>query len=189
MIQATVLWRRLDLPGHEVARLRSQDPGWRLAGSAVFGHDNQPCDLAYEVACDPEWRTVAATVSGWIGNKPVHLDIGVDAERRWRLNGAECPEVAGCLDIDLAFSPSTNLLPIRRLDLAIGQAAQVQAAWLQFPGYSLESLDQVYRRVDQETYRYESAGGTFTALLRTNAAGFVISYPKLWEALHAEPAA
>jgi hypothetical protein len=98
----------------------------------------------------------------------------------WFLNRIECPEVAGCIHQDLNFSPSTNLLPIRRLDLAMGQAASVNAAWLRFPSFSLEPLEQVYRRLDATSYRYESAGGRFVTELQVNADGFVIEYPHLW---------
>jgi hypothetical protein len=94
----------------------------------------------------------------------------------------ERPEVAGSIDLDLNFSPSTNLLPIRRLHLSIGEQAQVQAAWLRFPGFTLEPLEQLYRRVDDVTYRYESAGGKFVADLKVNAVGFVTLYPKVWAA-------
>ncbi len=40
--------------------------------------------------------------------------------------GTERPEVG--LDVDINFSPSTNLPPIRRLNLGIGQEAKVRAA-------------------------------------------------------------
>jgi hypothetical protein len=40
-------------------------------------------------------------------------------------NGAAVSAVEGCIDIDLKYSPSTNLLPIRRLNLAIGESAEV----------------------------------------------------------------
>jgi hypothetical protein len=86
----------------------------------------------------------------------------------------------GCTDADLNFSPSTNLLPIRRLDLAVGQAAEVRAAWLRFPGFELEPLSQLYRRLDKTTYHYESAGGQFMAELKVNRAGFVVDYGGLW---------
>ena len=105
-----------------------------------------------------------------------------DAERRWRLDGAERPEVEGCLDIDLNFSPSTNLLPIRRLDLAVGEQASVRAAWLRFPSFSLEPLQQRYHRLDGGLYRYESGGGRFTADLLVDESGFVTRYPGVWEA-------
>ena len=34
----------------------------------------------------------------------------------------------------------------------------MKAAWLRFPGFTLEPLEQLYRRVDDVIYRYESAG-------------------------------
>jgi hypothetical protein len=90
--------------------------------------------------------------------------------------------VAGCIDIDLGFSPSTNLLPIRQLSLAVGEEAEVRAAWLPFPSLMFELFSQVYRREGARTYRYESGGGTFVRMLEVNAAGFVTSYPGLWQA-------
>lgn len=128
-------------------------------------------------------------MSGWIGSRTVDLNVEVDAARHWRLNGSECPSVAGCLDIDLAFSPSTNLLPIRRLNLKPGGAQPVRAAWLTFPDLTLQPLEQAYRRLDATSYQYESGGGAFAAVLSTNAAGFVTHYSGLWEVEQPRPAA
>ena len=181
MSSHAILWRRLDLPGHEAARLDRSAAGWTLAGAAVFAHEGRPCRLDYLIQCDAEWRTRSAAVRGWVGDEPVEIAIEVDAGR-WRLNGAECPQVEGCIDVDLNFSPSTNLLPIRRLGLAVGEEAEVRAAWLRFPGFTLEPLPQVYRRLSRDTYRYESAGGTFFRELEVDDAGFVTKYPGFFEA-------
>lgn len=176
----SVLWRRLDQPGHESARLLFDGSSWRLAGTAVFADKQQPCRLEYLVVCDSKWQTLSGRVAGWVGEQTVEIGLSVDAARRWWVNGAECPAVAGCVDLDLNFSPSTNLLPIRRLDLAIGQGAGVRAAWLRFPGFTLEPLDQLYRRIAPATYRYESAGGKFVTELQVTAVGFVTAYPGFW---------
>jgi hypothetical protein len=109
------------------------------------------------------------------------VEIAVDAQQRWSLNGIDCPRVAGCHDIDLSFSPATNLLPIRRLALRVGERANVRAAWLRFPAFSLEPLDQVYEHIGDASYRYESAGGAFVAQLQVNSLGFVTNYPNLWQ--------
>ncbi len=177
-----ILWRRLDQPGHESARLSRRPDGWHLSGTAVFAHEARPCRLEYRVVGDSGWRTVSGRVTGWIGSQTVEIALSVDAGRRWRLDGTESPGVVGCVDLDLGFSPSTNLLAIRRLGLAVGQEAEVRAAWLGFPGLTLEPLDQRYRRLDVTTYRYESDGGRFVADLQVNAAGFVVRYPGLWDA-------
>jgi uncharacterized protein len=181
MAELSILWRRLDQPGHESARLFFQHSYWHLTGTAVFAYNQQPCRLDYQVVCNLGWQTMSGKVTGWVGDEAIQLELSVDAAHRWRLNGTALPAVAGCIDLDLNFSPSTNLLPIRRLDLAIGQEAAVQAAWLRFPNFTLESLDQRYRRTDVSIYRYESAGGSFVTELQVNAAGFVTRYPNVWQ--------
>jgi hypothetical protein len=177
-----ILWRRVDMPGHEIARLDAFDAGWKLSGSAIFLPAQRASKLEYSILCDSAWRTNSARISGTIGDREVNLSVVADAERRWRLNDVECRAVEGCIDIDLGFSPSTNLLPIRRLALAVGQQAEVLAAWLPFPSLRFELLPQVYHRESESRYRYQSAGGAFVRMLDVNAAGFVTSYPGLWEA-------
>ena len=179
--EQSILWRRLDRPGHEFARIYSQDSSWVLAGTAAFAHEEQACRLDYLIRCDGEWRTVACRVTGWLGNQSIEIDISVDANQQWQLNGGACDVVSGSVDVDLNFSPSTNLLPIRRIGLSIGEQAEVRAAWLRFPSFRLESLDQRYHRLTAETYRYASAGGSFVTDLEVNSAGFVTRYPNFCE--------
>lgn len=144
----TIIWRQLDKPGHESARLFLTDSRWHLEGTAVFVNDRLPCRLDYLVECDSQWQTLSGKVSGWVGDEVISVGISVDPARRWSLNGKECVEVAGCMDVDLNFSPSTNLLPIRRLNLAVGQVSSVRAAWLRFPSFTFEPLEQTYRRIE-----------------------------------------
>ena len=178
----TILWRRIDLPGHEVCTVGPYEDRWRLAGTAVIAYDGMPCELGYQVLCDPDWRTTSARVVGRIGSREVRLELLADGAERWQFNGAACPVVDGCIDLDFGFSPATNLLPIRRLSLGSGESAEVVAAWLPFPSLSLEPLPQVYRRENEHTYRYESGDGTFVRTLEVDAFGFVTHYPGLWQA-------
>lgn len=178
---ASILWRRLDRPGVESARLERTEGGWTLAGAAVFTHEDRLCRLYYEVRCDGAWHTTAARVAGFVGGDAVEVAIEADGTGGWRMNGEACPQVEGCIDVDLNFSPSTNLLPIRRLRLGVGEEAEVRAAWLRFPGFALEPLEQRYRRTAEDGYRYESAGGAFVRDLAVNADGFVTRYPGFFE--------
>ena len=178
----SILWQGFVLPGHEACRLYSQESRWYLEGTAVFSHEKQPCRLNYQIICDETWQTLAAQVEGWLGKTIVDLQIKTDPSGHWWLNGVAQPEITGCIDLDLNFSPSTNLLPIRRLHLAIGESADVKAAWLRFPSFKLELLPQQYRRLDETTYRYASAGGQFVADLKVNRSGFVLEYPGIWQA-------
>lgn len=182
MEAASILWRSLFFEGHESCQLLSSGSGWHLEGTAVFSHEQQPCRLDYQIICDEAWHTLAASIQGWVGHTSIDLKVRTDSNKDWRLNDVEQPEVAGCIDIDLNFSPSTNLLPIRRLGLAVGESGEVNAAWLRFPSFKLERLSQQYRRLGEDAYRYESAGGQFVAELKVNPSGFVIEYPNLWRA-------
>jgi hypothetical protein len=176
-----ILWRRLDHPGHESALLFFQTHSWHLQGTALFSHSQLPCRLDYHIVCDSHWRTRSAKVAGWVGHRLIEIELAVSPDQHWLLNEKDSPEVAGCVDLDLNFSPSTNLLPIRRLGLAVGQEMEVRAAWLRFPSFRLEPLVQLYRRTDETSYRYESAGGSFVTELCVNAEGFVTKYPNIWE--------
>jgi hypothetical protein len=179
----SILWRGLVLPGHEACRLFAKASRWHMEGTAVFSQEQQPCRLYYRVVCDGVWRTLSAKVEGWLGTTVIGIRIVTDPTHHWWLNGIEQPAVMGCIDIDLNFSPSTNLLPIRRLNLAVGETAEVKAAWLRFPSFKLEPLLQQYRRIGEAAYRYKSAGGQFVTDLKINRSGFVLDYPGIWQSV------
>lgn len=154
-----MMWRGLYFDGHEHACLTKQGEYWQLEGVAVFSHADRRCRLDYRILCTGDWATSFARIWGWVGNDLVALEILVDELRHWHVNGVAQEQVEGCTDIDLNFSPSTNLLPIRRLTLDVGQGQAVRAAWLRFPELNLEPLEQRYDRLAPDRYRYSSGGG------------------------------
>lgn len=174
-----MMWRRLDNPGHEWARVSGSGATRVLRGTAVFREDGVPGRLDYRIVCSPRWETVSAVILGWAGQAKVDLRIARTETREWSLDGAPVPGVKGCQDIDLAFSPSTNLLPLRRLGLQVGQEAEVRAAWLTFPDLGLHPLVQWFRREAPDRYAYRSDNG-FSTMLKVDASGFVVDYPPLW---------
>lgn len=179
----SILWRRLDLPGHDAARIVRRTGGWELGGCALFVHGGKPCRLDYRIECDDGWRTRAARVAGWAGDAEVAVELTCD-ERGWTRDGQACPGLDGCVDVDLQLTPATNTLPIRRLALSVGQAADVRAAWLRFPELVVEPLEQRYERLAEGRYRYSSAGGRFVRELDVDADGFVTLYPDFWRVEH-----
>ncbi|HET8580746.1 MAG TPA: putative glycolipid-binding domain-containing protein [Nitrospiraceae bacterium] len=149
--------------------------------------------LSYEVACDESWHARSATVIGWIGRDPVKLAIAAVPGGRWSVNGAEQTRVAGCIDMDLGFTPATNLIQLRRLALGIGDKADAPAAylrldkadapavWRRSPDFALERLEQQYHRVEPNRYEYQSPSVGYAAPLDVTDIGFVTLYPGLWE--------
>jgi len=180
-MKTAILWHRLDILGCESALLEKITSGWRLSGTAVFQDEHQSCGLGYTIYCDEYWLTQSVKVFGHIGIRQCNYEIEV-TEGTWCMNGTEHPQTEGCIDIDMGFSPSTNLLPIRRLSLDEGESAKIKVAWLQFPSMSLVPSEQIYTRMTGTRYRYESPGSKFTSILEINSDGFVTFYPGYWNA-------
>ena len=125
------LWRRLDTPGHDACRLEPADGGWRLDGTAVFLHEGGPARLDYHVTCDRGWRTERGHIQGFIGARAFDWRIVREPGGTWSVNGAAVPGLETCVDLDVGFTPATNLTLMRRVALAPGQAAEVELP--QFP--------------------------------------------------------
>jgi hypothetical protein len=128
------------------------------------------------------WRTRSGSVQGWVGTREVDVRVARAPDGRWTLNEEAVSGVDGCVDLDLGFTPATNLFQIRRVALTVGQAADVPVAWLDVPARTLETLKQRYERRAAGSYWYESPRFDYFALLEVNAEGFVEKYPSLWEA-------
>jgi hypothetical protein len=178
----SILWRRLDAPGHDACRLIQLAGGWSLDGAAVFRQDADVARLAYHVTCDREWRSRRGTITGWIGAEAIDIVVERGANGEWAVNGAAVPDVRDCLDLDFGFTPATNLFQIRRSALRIGESADVPVAWMDIPGGILSRLEQRYERRSESSYWYESPSFHYSATLEISAACFARRYPDLWEA-------
>jgi hypothetical protein len=182
MSTASVLWRRLDTPGHDACRLERTGTGWQLAGAAVFLQGGNAAHLSYLVACDDAWRTRYGEVHGWIGSRPIVLRVARSGGGHWTLNGAHGHGLDNCIDLDFGFTPATNLLQIRRAAPAPGEAADVPVAWLDADTGTLERLSQRYERRGANAFWYQAPRFGYTGLLEVDEVGFIRRYPGLWEA-------
>ena len=121
-------------------------------------------------------------VAWWAAGRAPHPARRDDG---WTLNGTPCPAVAGCIDVDLSFTPATNLVALRRLHLEVGDTAEVRSAWLAWPRVSLAPLVQRYTRLAPDVYAYEAdvpEFGRFDGTLRVEPGGWVLDYAGLWRA-------
>jgi hypothetical protein len=181
MTVGSILWRRLDGPGHDACRLTRHGSGWQVEGAAVFQLGGQPAHLTYAAVCDLSWRAQRGHVRGWIADRTVEFSIERTAAGGWTLDGESAPALGDLADLDFGFTPSTNLLQLRRLALERGEAADAPAAWLDVSSGTLDVLAQRYERRSETTYWYEAPRFDYAALLEVDHLGFIRSYPGLWE--------
>ena len=181
-IIASILWRRLDHEGHDACRLIDNDDSWTLAGQASFLEEGGLlCGLAYDIRCARDWTTRSARVSGFVDKGPLDWQVVRSESGVWSVNGEPQPSLDGLVDVDLGFTPATNLVALRRLSLGVGASAPALAAWFPFPKLRMERMDQTYRRLAAD--RYDYTGIDYHEVLTVSPVGFVTDYPNLWTAV------
>ena len=160
-----MLWEPWHGQGIEHLRLSAGLDGV-LAESEVQD-EREGRSLRYHLRADARWRTRAVDVL--LPGEHRALRLRGDGEGHWE----DHPELDGCLDIDLGWTPFTNTLPIRRQP----EGGTVRAAWVG-PDLAVEPLDQVYTPLGEGRWRYEA--GEFSVELETDEHGLVLDYPGAW---------
>jgi hypothetical protein len=182
-LHRVVLWRSLLDEGLEYCGLwrypaeDGDDAGWAFRGTAVAAYGGVPCEVRYRVICDDAWRTRTVHVGVVQGDGKRALRLRRDGDGTWRSGSEEVVQYQGCVDVDLGIGASTNTLAIRRLGLEVGQAAEIDAAWVRFPDLELARLPQRYTRLAEDRYRYESLDSGFVAELEVDDLALVVRYP------------
>jgi uncharacterized protein len=180
-VVASAFWRRLDTPGHEVCRLAQTATGWRLEGTAVFRHATGPASIVYSVDCDGGWETLAGQVRGRLGERPIDYTIARRGSA-WTMNDNPIPGLDHLIDLDLNFTPATNLQQLRRVPISQGKAVQLPVAWFDLDAGKLTELPQIYERRGELAFWYEAPSVGYKGLLELAPNGFIRRYPGLWEA-------
>jgi hypothetical protein len=99
----------------------------------------------------------------------------------WTVNGEVADGLDHLVDLDYGFTPATNLPQLQRINLAVGEAADVPVAWIDATVGSLTPLPQRYERRSPSKYWYESPTAAYRAMLQVLPNGLVRVYPTLWE--------
>ncbi len=175
---ATMQWRALDRDGEDKCRLARLDAGWMLVGHARFRDALGWAALDYVIRCDENWHTASTDITGDYGGEAVALRFQRDGTD-WTLNGEPQPHLAKADDIDLSFSPASNMMPLRRLP-EVGRLETV-SVWIRFPGPDVSPLSQTYTRERGGLVRYAAVESDFETHLKVDEQGFVTRYPGLWE--------
>ena len=178
------LWSAWDGPGLGHLRLRVRDGGGTVADGLVLGlEEGCPFRLSYEVRCDRLWRVRSACVG--VPGEPPKVELLSDGEGNWATpDGRAVRYLEGCEYVDVSVTPFTNTLPIRRLDLAPGESAEIAVAY--FDGTELQPWPEPQRYTclvkedEGGLYRFLSLDGGFTADLSVDADGLVLDYPGLF---------
>ena len=180
------LWQWLQGPGLERFEFVRAGDEWVFRGTILTMAKDAAAEVRYEIFCDSLFHTRRASI--FLRESAGERTLRIEArDGRWFENGRENHAVKGAIDIDLGWSPATNTLPIRRLNLAVGHASgEFVAAWVSFPDLLLQPLPQEYIRLAEREYRYSSRGGAFKANLLVDGNGLVLDYEGFWQRAKSE---
>jgi hypothetical protein len=153
-----------------------------MATGVQLGVEPEPYLLEYRLDAPSEWITrrleVEASGAGWRRS----LSLEHDGRGRWTADGERRPELDGALDCDLAFSPLTNVMPIRRSGLHERAGSEdFVMAWVSVPDLAIHASPQRYEHVRPGVVRFVSLDSDFTAELELDDDGLVARYPRLAE--------
>lgn len=186
-----LVWRRHDEPGIESTVYDDGDKGLAARGRAIAAGPT-PYMATYGLRTDAGWRTaelkVTAEGGGWWRNVRLtrtadgwEVHTATRGQIRPPLPGLDDPSLLhDAVDVDLAYSPLTNTLPVRRLGLLgapAGTERTIIAAWVSLPDLAVYRSEQTYTVLGDGLVRY--ASGTFTADISIDADGYVLDYPGL----------
>lgn len=175
-----VMWRRvLDDRSFELATITRSAKAYRIHGTALIAEGAAPSRVNYIVECDARWHTRRVRIRQALGDGAIDLELTAD-HGKWRRNGVLAPNLDGCSDVDLGISPSTNALPINRLQMPVGEKQEIRAAWVRFPQCTVEPAQQSYERLAPARYRYRSVASGFTAVIDVDDAGLPLDYSGIW---------
>ena len=167
------------MSGCDAARIAKVSGGYILSGQAVFSDPNGPAALRYRLDLAPDWSTLAGRIDGFIGSRAIGSCV-VRTERGWSLNGRDFP-MAEVRDLDLGFTPATNMPQLRRVALEVGQDKSFDVAWLDAGSDELVPLPQNYKRISDRAYDYQSSTLGYEATIVLAESGFASDYPRLWK--------
>ncbi len=190
-VTGLVTWRADDGRGIEGTRLLLHGGGLRALGRMVRagnGPADPPFTASYRLDAGDGGRVRRLAVTSATAGRERYLTLNRTDDGFWLLDtgrAAAGSTSAGAVDVDLAFSPLFNTLPIRRLGLHRDPGDHVLSmVFVALPDLTVEVVEQRYRalsplgqgeRPGEATVGF--AWDAFTAELVVDAEGVVPSYP------------
>ncbi|WP_420452778.1 putative glycolipid-binding domain-containing protein [Ilumatobacter sp.] len=166
----TARWDTWDATAHETTTLRWENEAWTAIGEV--GREA----VSYVVRLSPTWD-VRQFLLFRNADQP-DLWLGHDGSGRWgEVNGAHRPDLDGCVDVDLAITPFTTSIPIRRLRLDPGDSASLTVALIDAETLGVVPVTRRYEHLSPGRYRRTDVGSGDESVFDVDEYGLVHDQP------------
>jgi hypothetical protein len=180
MLNKTILWTSPEQQSAEYFTLTEQTDGFLLAGIVNLWLEDQPTQIIYDIQCDSAWITRRVELRQRQRGNEKRLLLTVDEALNWYNDGVLIPWATGLTDIDISVTPSTNMLPIRKLPMETGKFYEVNCVWVQPPTLALATLPQHYTRMNAHEFDYAAPSQDYTAILTVDDDSVIVKYGDLF---------
>lgn len=189
-MHSELIWASCENPGYEHVRIDAGHPEWTVFDSMLIReHEGEVRRGGYTLIVDNVWRALEIRLMmEEAPGRMTALHLLASGEGSWTdADGQRIPELDGCIDVDIQWSPLTNTLPIRRLHLQPAEEREVRVVYLSLPDLHIQAVAQRYERIGEHEVRYMSLASGFRGELTIDDEGFVVLYPgrfrRSWPAL------
>lgn len=174
-----ICWRSLYFDGREELTFRINSNGLLAESVITWRNQEQKHLTKYEIACRPDWSTKYVKI---FQDNHHQLTLMGDGKGNWQDNHNQAiKELEGCVDIDFQATPSTNILPVRRLHAKAKQRRQIRVVYMTFPELHYYPVEQFYTKLNNEEWLFEQPEDNFSATIKVDENGFVTDYPGLFK--------
>ena len=173
-LDRSIRWRGLEAQSIEHAHVVATPRDTRVRSTLI----TPDYGLFYRIKLDEADRVRTLRIERTDGKL---LELFCDGAANWSDDRAEpIPALRGCVDIDISATPLTNSLPIWRCDWVVGQPQRFAMAWIDTDTLAVRRDEQIYTRLDDTHFRYQSVESSFERVLEVDSDGLVLDYPGLF---------
>ncbi len=184
MIARDVAWSPVNGHGFELASIYYNEQFQLISiDGEILGVDNDlPFSAGYHILCYPNWELKEVRVSySRSANEQSSSSATLlrSKEGQWTDHLRHpLPQFDGFTDVDISLTPLTNTLPIRRLNLQVGEARDINVLFFEAPLLIPKPARQRYtcleKRDDGGLYRLDWEEINFTVDIPVDADGLVL---------------
>ncbi|MGP4063185.1 putative glycolipid-binding domain-containing protein [Halobacillus sp. H74] len=172
-----VIWDHLEAAGAEHVKLKRSETHMEVNGTVLLVHNQMPHRLEYEVKLDLDWKT--KTVKVYHDGSPKPFVVHAEKQDKWWVNGEYDENLDGATNVDLTFTPFSNMLPINRVSWKIGERRTFKMVYVDVMLREVQPLLQVYTYLgDTEGKRiFQYKCRDYETALVVDQDGWVVEYP------------
>ncbi|TCS85062.1 hypothetical protein EDD80_11545 [Anseongella ginsenosidimutans] len=181
-MNAILHWKGCEYASRESCRITVSSECMEAVSTIEGSYRDIAYLVKYRILANSYWEVTGFSIESQINGEEHKIVLQSNGKGDWTTDGGRPIELfKGCIDIDISLTPFTNTLLIRRLDLSLGEASEIQVLYLDILNGETKPVRQKYTRMSPAQYLYENVPNNFEALITVDSDGLVIDYPELFK--------